>query len=82
MPNANKHYLLCLGKCEDKHLAGCRLHGQPIGCDGIESASSMTQKPLQEICKLSVSQFSCDGSGIIRDYCPKTCLSCGKNITR
>ena len=77
-----KHCYLCLGNCEDKNLAGCSFYGQSVGCNKIELASSMLQKSLQEICQNPVSQFSCDGTGIIKDYCPKTCSSCGKNITR
>ena len=77
-----KHYYSYLGNCENKNLAGCSFYGQSVGCNNIESASSMLQMSLQEICQQPVSQFSCDGTGIIKDYCPKTCLGCGKNITR
>ena len=75
-----KYYYIDIDKCEDRNLAGCSFHGQSVGCDTIESASSIVQMSVQEICKLSVSMFSCDGSGTIKEYCPKTCLSCGKNI--
>ena len=64
-----------LGKCEDKNLSGCSLNGQSVGCDQIEMASFWAQMSVQDVCNLPVSQFSCDGSGTVKDYCPNTCFA-------
>ena len=66
---------LYLGKCEDKNLSGCSLNGQSVGCDQIEMASFLAQISVQDVCTLTVSQFSCDGSGTVKDYCPNTCFA-------
>ena len=62
-----------LGSCIDYSLSRCSVYGLPVQCNNINNQL----EKLENICQMSVERFGCKGTGVIKEYCRKTCSNCG-----
>ena len=65
------------GSCKDYSLSRCSVYGLPVQCDNIKHQL----EKLENICQMSVERFGCNGTGIIKEYCRKTCSNCGMEFS-